>query len=92
LIGLSYVSVPKLKRYAVRYDSMPLMVYRELAAHLACVSGVETELEWKKNSTFRYQDSQIEALHIHQEPDADIEQIKRILDHYGAWQYSPLED
>jgi hypothetical protein len=53
---------------------------------------VKTELEWKKNSAFRYQDSQIEALHIHQEPDADIEQIKRILDHYGAWQYSPLED
>jgi hypothetical protein len=50
-------------------------------------AGVE-----KKTPPFGYQDSQIEALHIHQEPDADIEQIKRILDHYGAWQYSPLED
>lgn len=92
MIGLSLVSIPRLKRYAVRYNSMPLMVYREVAAHLACVSGVETELEWKKGSTFCYQDSQIEALHIHQEPDADLEQVKRILDHYGAWQYSPLED
>ena len=86
------MSIPELKRYAVRYDSMPLMVYREVAAHLACVSGVETELEWKKDSSFRYQDSQVEALHICQKPDADPEQIKRILDHYGTWQYSPLQE
>ena len=81
-----------LKHYAVRYASMPLMVYRELAAHLACVPGVETQLEWRKDPSFNYSASQIEALHIYQAPEADVEQIQRILDHYGSWQYSPLED
>ncbi|MFQ3612890.1 MAG: hypothetical protein SNJ68_04125 [Cyanobacteriota bacterium] len=87
------MSVPlaNLKHYAVRFDAMPLMVYRELAAHLACVAGVETELEWKKGSTFRYQDSQVEALLIYQSPEADPEQVKHILDHYGVWQHSPLD-
>ncbi|MCF2971111.1 hypothetical protein L1047_07885 [Synechococcus sp. Nb3U1] len=85
------VSLADLKHYAVRFDAMPLMVYRELAAHLACVAGIETEFEWEKGSTFRYQDSQVEALLIHQSLDADSEQIKRILDHYGAWQHSPLD-
>ncbi|MGQ9836748.1 MAG: hypothetical protein ACUVRV_01960 [Cyanobacteriota bacterium] len=84
-------TLANLKHYAVRFNDMPLMVYRELAAHLACVTGVKTELEWKKGSTFRYQDSQIEALLIHQSPEADTEQIQRILDHYGAWQHSPLD-
>lgn len=86
------MSPAELKHYAVRYDSMPLMVYRELAAHLGCIPGVETELEWNQGSIFHYSDSQIQALWIHQDPDADVEQIKRILDHYGAWQHSPLED
>ncbi len=86
------MSSVELSRYAVRYDAMPLMVYRELAAHLACISGVETELEWSKRSIFHYQDSQIEALQIRQAPDADREAIKRILDYYGAWQHSPLKD
>ncbi|MEN9225778.1 MAG: hypothetical protein Q6L60_03760 [Thermostichus sp. HHBFW_bins_43] len=85
------MNLSELKCYAVRYDAMPLMVYRELAAHLECIAGVRTELEWNKSSIFRYSDSQIEALRICQDPDADVEQVKRILDHYGAWQYSPLE-
>ena len=86
------VSLAELKRYAVRYDSMPLMVYREVAAHLACIPGVEAELEWRKDPIFRYSDSQIEALQIRQEADADPEQVQRVLDHYGTWQYSPLQD
>lgn len=86
------MSLAELKHYAVRYDSMPLMVYREVAAHLACIPGVEAELECRKDSIFRYSDSQIEALQIRQEADADPEQVQRVLDHYGTWQYSPLQD
>ncbi len=86
------MNLAELKRYAVRYDGMPLMVYREVAAHLACVPGVEAELEWRKDPIFRYADSQIEALQIRQGPDANSEQVRRILDYYGTWQYSPLQD
>ncbi|MEN9202403.1 MAG: hypothetical protein Q6K80_06295 [Thermostichus sp. DG_1_6_bins_120] len=82
---------PDCKHYAVRFEAMPLMVYRELASHLACVAGVETELEWKKGAHFRYEDSQIEALIVHQSADVDLDQVKRILAHYGTWQYSPLD-
>lgn len=74
------------ERFAVRYDGMPLAVYRELAAHLQCIDGVDVELEWNRSTTFRYTDSQIGALQLHLSEQANPEQVKRVLDHYGTWQ------
>lgn len=73
-------------RFAVRYDGMPLAVYRELAAHLHCIPGVEVELEWNRSTTFRYTDSQIGALRIQMAEQTNPEQVRRVLDHYGSWQ------
>ncbi len=73
-------------RFAVRYDGMPLAVYREIAAHLQCISGVEVELEWNSSTLFRYTDSQIGALWVQLAEQTDPEQVRRVLDHYGSWQ------
>lgn len=73
-------------RFAVRYDGMPLAVYREVAAHLRCISGVEVDLEWNRSTTFQYTDSQIGALWVQVGDRTDQEQVRRVLDHYGPWQ------
>lgn len=74
------------ERFAVRYDGMALAVYREIAAHLRCISGVEVELEWNRSTPFRYTDSQIGAMWVQLGSQTDEEQVRRVLDHYGSWQ------
>jgi hypothetical protein len=67
---------------------MPLAVYREVAAHLRCIPGVDAVLEWNQSRTFRYSDSQIEALVVTQSPEANESRLIQVLDNYGLWQRS----
>lgn len=75
--------------YSVRCAGLPLAVYREVAAHLCQVDGVETGLVSQSSQVFDYALSQIDRLWI-QGPDAAREQVQRILayygDRYGAWE------
>lgn len=75
-------------RFAVRYDDLPLAVYREIAAHLRCIPGVDAELEVNTATVFRYSDSQIGAMLVTRSPEASDSRIQQVLDHYGLWQRS----
>lgn len=72
--------------------SLPLAVYREVAAHLRQVEGVETGLVPQSSQQFDYTQSQVGALWIQYPPNASEtvrQQVERILayygDRYGTW-------
>jgi hypothetical protein len=72
---------------------MPLFVYREVAAHLGQVSGVEVELLTQTASGFDYELSQVGGLRIHHALMAGSEDESRVLeilnyygDRFGPWQ------
>ena len=80
-------------KYYLRSDTLPLAVYREVAAHLQQVEGVEVGLVTQRSTQFDYAQSQIASLWVqHSDPIAPSaqEQVKQILayygDRYGAWQ------
>lgn len=73
--------------------NLPLAVYREVAAHLRQVTGVEVELLPQQSQTFDYQQSQIGGLKLRYAPEADAasqQRVQQILayygDRYGNWQ------
>ncbi len=68
----------------VRFPNLPLAMYREVAAHLCQVEGVETNLLSASGTEFNYDDSQVESLQI-QLPNAkkqSQEQVETILSYY----------
>ena len=83
---------------------LPLAVYREVAAHLRQVAGVESGLisrplkkagasSDKQTISFDYKESQIQALWIEHSAslgDREKRQIQEILDYYAA-RYSPWQ-
>jgi hypothetical protein len=80
-------------KYGVRWRTLPLAVYREVAAHLTLVEGIQTELRPQQSSTFDYSQSQIDSLWITQPdslPPADQAQVQQILAYYGD-RYGPWE-
>ncbi|MGF1589646.1 MAG: hypothetical protein ACFCU7_10445 [Pleurocapsa sp.] len=78
---------------------LPLAVYREVAAHLRQVAGVDTSLimrslEHDRAEKFDYDQSQIAALQISYAENisaTEQEQVAAILDYY-AQRYSPWQD
>ena len=78
---------------------LPLGVYREVAAHLRQVEGVNARLILRSvnrdpTEKFDYYQSQVAALQIDysQDVEADSQQrVSEILDYYGR-RYSPWED
>lgn len=71
---------------------MPLAVYREVAAHLRQVSGVEVVLLPQTAQVFDYQQSQVGGLQFQYASDADeatCQRVEQILQYYGdrhgAW-------
>ena len=78
--------------YSVQNARLPLAVYREVAAHLAQVEGVTTELTPQTSKTFEYTESQIGRLTIQiSPPTADAQgRVEQILayysDRFGAWE------
>ena len=75
------------------FPNLPLAVYREIAAHLRQLTGVEVELLPQTAQTFEYQQSQLGGLAIRYldtaEPDMQ-RRVQQILayygDRYGDWQ------
>lgn len=74
--------------YSVQNPKLPLAVYREVAAHLSQVEGVQTELTPQTSKQFDYTLSQIGSLEI-QCPEEARTQVEKILayygDRFGAW-------
>jgi hypothetical protein len=79
-------------KWRVRRVDLPLMVYREVAAHLNQVPGVSTDLEPQRSPVFDYTLSQIDSLWIEcsSTSPAAKQQVDRILayysDRYGNWE------
>lgn len=80
-------------RYLVRSEKLPLAVYREVAAHLSQVEGVETGLLSQQSEQFNYGQSQVGSLWIQFSEAVDAvsrSQVEQILayygDRYGAWE------
>jgi hypothetical protein len=79
-------------RWEVSCPKLPLAVYREVAAHLRQVDGVDAGLVPQSSPQFDYALSQIGSLWIeypHNAETATRQQVERILayygDRYGAW-------
>ena len=78
---------------------LPLGVYREIAAHIRQVEGVDASLIWRSltsdcSETFDYYQSQVAALQItYAENIADDarQRIEEILEYY-AQRYSPWQN
>jgi hypothetical protein len=80
-------------KYLIWCARCPLAVYREVAAHLSQVEGVETGLVAQEAQQFDYSSSQVGRLWIRfLEPvnSASQDQVEQILayygDRYGAWE------
>ncbi|WP_013322004.1 hypothetical protein [Gloeothece verrucosa] len=68
------------------YSSLPLAVYRELAAHLEQIEGLTTELMPQTSEQFDYYQSQIGGLLINYPASLNsgcTEQIEKILNYYA---------
>ena len=72
---------------------LPLAVYREVAAHLRQVEGIETGLISQRSQQFDYYQSQVSALWIEYAVNLDPlshQRVEEILDYYaqrfGPWQ------
>lgn len=81
------------RQYQICCPGLPLAVYREIAAHLRQVKGVEVELIPVESGQFDYQQSQIGSLSIqypkmtHSLVKERVEQILAYYgDRYGTWE------
>lgn len=84
-----------LLKYWIRSTCLPLAVYREVAAHLCQVEGVQTTLISQQSHQFDYYQSQIDRLEIQYVadiPETSVARIQQILayysDRYGMWEIS----
>ncbi|MGE5658405.1 MAG: hypothetical protein ACM37W_17510 [Actinomycetota bacterium] len=81
-------------RYQIRCPKLPLAVYREVAAHLRQVEGVQIGLIPQQSQQFDYSQSQVGGLWIEYPQGTALEsreRVDRILayysDRYGAWEH-----
>lgn len=79
--------------YRLRCPQLPLAVYREVAAHLRQIDGVETGLLPQSAKTFEYLQSQVGGLWLRYAADqaetcqAQVETILAYYgDRYGEWE------
>ncbi|MBD2691768.1 hypothetical protein H6G68_08370 [Anabaena catenula FACHB-362] len=69
----------------VEFPNLPLAVYREIAAHLRQVQGIEVDLISQTSSQFDYSQSQVDGLQISWTANAKGEsrqRVKQILAYY----------
>lgn len=65
-------------KYEVQFPGLPLAVYREIAAHLRQVSGVETGLYPTTSTQFDYHQSQVKGLWFQYDRTARAESRERV--------------
>lgn len=80
-------------RYQIRCSGLSLAVYREVAAHLRQVQGVEAGMIPQNSQQFDYNQSQVGGLWIRYTEASDSasrERVNQILayyqNRYGAWE------
>ncbi|BAZ16839.1 hypothetical protein NIES4071_87170 [Calothrix sp. NIES-4071] len=69
----------------VEFAGLPLAVYREIAAHLRQVEGVEVDIVTQSDQQFDYNQSQVECLKLWKAPNLsalDRKIIEQILAYY----------
>ena len=81
------------QRYQIRCPGLPLAVYREVAAHLRQVKGVEAGLLSQTSQQFDYNQSQVGGLWIQYGDTVDAESRERVnqilayyQNRYGTWE------
>jgi hypothetical protein len=75
------------------YPNLPLAVYREIAAHLRQVTGVQVELMPQHEKQFDYQQSQLGGLHVSyaaELTESDRQLVEVILNYYGDRYGAPI--
>ena len=79
--------------YQIRFPHLPLAVYREVAAHLRQVDGVQADLMPQTSQQFDYKESQIAGLSIQFSDNSPAlsEQVEQILAYYTN-RYGPWEE
>lgn len=89
----------ELLRYQIRCPGLPLAVYREIAAHLRQVPGVDAGLVAQTATSFDYDQSQVSGLWIQYADASEAvsrERVKQILayyqNRYGAWEESASQE
>ena len=91
--------MPSPTKQQLTCPQLPLAVYREVAAHLRQVEGIDTtiimrSLEPDPTEKFDYYQSQVAALEIGYEEnitDVDRQRVAEILDYY-AKRYAPWQN
>lgn len=81
-------------KYELRFPNLPLAVYREIAAHLSQVDGVETGLYPATFQQFDYNQSQVGGLWIQLSATTDSksrELVDQILAYYQN-RYGVIEE
>jgi hypothetical protein len=91
-------STAKQNQRQLTCPKLPLGVYREIAAHIRQVEGVDAGLIWRsldsdRSESFDYYQSQVAALQITYAGGEDNarQQVEEILEYY-AQRYSPWQD
>ena len=81
------------QRFQIRCAGLPLAVYREVAAHLRQVEGVEAALLPQTSQQFDYNQSQVGGLWIQYGQTFDAESRERVnqilayyQSRYGTWE------
>lgn len=72
-------------REKIEFAGLPLAVYREIAAHLRQVEGVEVSLISQTSQEFDYNQSQINGLWIEYTPNSGAQgwqRVQEILTYY----------
>lgn len=74
-------------RLKVEFAGLPLAMYREIAAHLRQVEGVEVDIVSQGTQQFDYNQSQVECLQLTLAPNLPVENrkiVEQILAYYQS--------
>lgn len=74
-------------RSKVEFAGLPLAMYREIAAHLRQVEGVEVDIVSQGTQQFDYNQSQVECLQLTLAPNLPVENrkiVEQILTYYQS--------
>ncbi|MEH1857758.1 MAG: hypothetical protein V7L21_07135 [Nostoc sp.] len=77
----------------VEFAGLPLAVYREIAAHLCQVEGVEVDLIPQSSQQFDYNQSQIAGLSVSWTANSSLEnrqRVNQILAYYQNRYMNPI--